>query len=60
MSDGKSSALAIVATLGWKPCWSACFQNVTKSGGSGTPVTIWAFAFLNAAIWLEKSSLGSG
>ena len=49
MSDGKSSALAIVATLGLKPCWSACFQNVTKSGGSGTPVTIWAFAFLKAA-----------
>ena len=28
------------ATFGLKPCWLAWFQNVVKSGGSTTPVTI--------------------
>ena len=38
VSAGNSSTLATVASFGLKPCWSACFQNVLKSGGSGTLV----------------------
>jgi hypothetical protein len=33
-------ALPTEATLGLKPCCSACFQNVVKSGGRTTPVMI--------------------
>ena len=35
-SAGNSSTLATVASLGLKPCSAASFQNVLKSGGSGT------------------------
>jgi hypothetical protein len=35
-SAGNSSTLATVANLGLKPCPAASFQNVLKSGGSGT------------------------
>ena len=45
----------MVTTFGLKPCCAACDQNVAKSGGIITPVTISAPAFLNAAIWDEKS-----
>ena len=43
---GNRIALPMDATFGLKPCCSACFQNVVKSGGSTTPVTISHFAAL--------------
>jgi hypothetical protein len=52
--------LPTVAILGRKPCWAACFQKVVQSGGSGTPVTISTFSFLNVEICAEKSSLRFG
>src|ERR671915_1008976 len=57
---GKSMALPIDATRGRKPCCSACVQNVVKSGGRGTPVTICAPPERKREIWLEKSSLKFG
>jgi hypothetical protein len=39
-ATGKRIALPTEATLGLKPCCSACFQNVVKSGGRTTPVMI--------------------
>jgi hypothetical protein len=50
---GNKSALPTVAIFGRKPCCAACFQNVVQSGGSGTPVTISTFAFLNVEICAE-------
>jgi hypothetical protein len=49
-------ALPIEAIFGLKPCCSAWFQKVVKSGGSTTPVRISASAFLKAVICAEKSS----
>ena len=46
----------MLATLGRKPCWAACFQKVVQSGGMGTPVTISTFSRLKAEICAEKSS----
>ena len=45
----------MVTTFGLKPCCAACDQNVAKSGGIITPVTISAPAALKAAICDEKS-----
>ena len=39
-ATGNRIALPIDAAFGLKPCCSACFQKVVKSGGSTTPVTI--------------------
>ena len=55
--DGNRIALPTEAALGLKPCCSACFQKVVKSGGSTTPVMIWALAFLNAVICAAKLSV---
>ena len=54
-AEGNSSALPMVTIFGLKPCCAACDQNVAKSGGIITPVTISAPADLNAAICEEKS-----
>ena len=54
-TEGNSSALPMVTTLGWKPCCAACDQNVAKSGGIILPVTISAPASLNRVIWEVKS-----
>src|SRR5262249_52163719 len=56
-ATGKRMALPIEAALGLKPCWLAWVQKVVKSGGRTTPVTMSAFAALNAAIRAEKSSV---
>ena len=56
-ATGNRIALPIEAAFGLKPCCSACFQNVVKSGGSTTPVMISALASLNAAICAEKLSV---
>src|SRR3954468_23902487 len=56
-ATGNRMALPIEATLGLKPCCNACFQNVVKSGGRTTPVTISALALLNALICAEKLSV---
>ena len=55
ITDGNSSALPMVTIFGRNPCCAACDQNVAKSGGIMLPVTISAFAALNAAICEEKS-----
>ena len=55
ITDGNSSALPMVTIFGRKPCCAACDQKVAKSGGIMLPVTISAFAALNAAICEEKS-----
>src|SRR3954452_6207074 len=57
--SGKRSALPTLTAFGLNPCWFAWFQKVVKSGGSTTPVTISAPAFLNAVICAEKSSVRS-
>src|SRR5947209_19263681 len=41
VSAGNSSTLATVASLGFQPCWLACFQKVLKSGGSGQLLKYW-------------------
>src|SRR6516165_9841411 len=46
-TEGNSSALPMVTTLGWKFCCAACDQNVEKSGGIILPTTISAPASLN-------------
>ena len=56
-ATGNRIALPTEATFGLKPCCSACFQKVVKSGGSTTPVTISQLAFLKAVIWAEKLSV---
>src|SRR5258708_12421049 len=56
-ATGNRIALPIEATFGLKPCCSACFQNVVKSGGNTTPVMISALALLNALICAEKLSV---
>ena len=48
-ATGNRIALPMEATFGLKPCCSACFQNVVKSGGSTTPVTISQLADLERA-----------
>ena len=55
--DGKRRAFATVTAFGLKPCWLACVQNVVKSGGMTTPVTMSALPFLKAVICAVKSSL---
>ena len=55
IAEGNSSALPMVTIFGLKPCCAACDQNVAKSGGIMTPVTISAPADLKAAICDEKS-----
>ncbi len=57
--EGNSSALPTDAIFGTNPCWFACFQKFVKSGGIGTPVRIWAFAFLYAEICALKSCVPS-
>ncbi len=54
---GNRIALPTEATFGLKPCCIAWFQKVVKSGGSTTPVTISALAFLKAVICAEKLSV---
>ena len=54
---GNRIALPTEATFGLKPCCSACFQKVVKSGGITTPVTISHCAFLKALICAEKLSV---
>ena len=56
---GNSRAFPTVATFGLKPRCPACRQNVVKSGGIGTPVTISTLPSLNAEICAEKSSVRS-
>jgi hypothetical protein len=56
-ATGNSSALPTDAIFGLKPCWLAWFQNVVKSGGSTTPVTISQPSRLNAVIWAVKLSV---
>ena len=46
-------ALPIEAALGFMPCASACFQNVVKSGGMGTPVKI-----STSAAWKGRNLAG--
>jgi hypothetical protein len=59
VSAGNSSTLATVASLGFQPCWLACFQNVLKSGGIGQLLKYWASAFLNLEIIEVKSVVPS-
>ena len=59
VSAGNSRTLATVASLGFQPCWLACFQKVLKSGGIGQLLKYWAFAFLNFEIIEVKSVVPS-
>ena len=52
-------ALARSKTLGFQPCWVACFQKLTKSGGIMRPVKISAPEFLKLLMIEVKSSFGS-
>src|ERR1700731_150573 len=54
---GNNSALATDTTFGLYPFCCDWFQNVVKSGGITTPVTISAFAPRNAEICALKSSV---
>src|SRR5262249_11219944 len=58
-ADGKRIALAIVAILGFRPCWAAWRRKLAKSGGMATPLMTSTPADLNFEIALEKSSLPS-
>src|SRR2546430_15654791 len=52
-SAGNSSTLATVASLGFQPCWLACFQKMLKSGGSGQLLRdsqLWALDFVIIAV----------
>ena len=59
VSAGNSSTLATVASLGLKPCWAACFQNVLKSGGSGALLNSSQCLLLNLLIIEVKSVVPS-